>query len=224
MHSAKIKAWAHCVCRCIPPRTNNRIFLDQRTAGSMEKFSSELPFSILLMADPQEMEVDTHFYPVGICWHFGGSREKGGRAECLCLLCTAEHLLMHNQSFSHLANCPGPWLGGCDLHNHYPGTGSVCMPCSGNQPLLTQSGICIIPLQLLPSSFTLDMQSPPFSLAAAIPLCLCCFSFNMFSSNKDISFAPDVHSREKKGENTLKSWHRLVFPVTSPSISFWSYL
>lgn len=34
----------------------------------MEKFSSELPFPILLMADPERMEVDSHCYSEGICW------------------------------------------------------------------------------------------------------------------------------------------------------------
>lgn len=91
-------------------------------------------------------------------------------------------------------------------------------PCSGNQPPLTQSGICIIPLQLFPRSFGLDMQIPPFSLAAAIPLCQLVslfFSFQMFSSNKGISFASDALFHEEKIKNTLKSPHRLVSPGAS---------
>lgn len=49
-------------------------------------------------------------------------------------------------------------------------------------------------------------------------------SFFTFSSNKDISFAPDVHFHEKKREKTLKYWHRLVFPFhffLILSLNFW---
>lgn len=46
----------------------------------------------------------------------------------------------------------------------------------------------------------------------------------MFSSNKDIAFAPDVLFHEKKRETTLKSPHSLVSPVAFSSIPFQSFL
>lgn len=98
-------------------------------------------------------------------------------------------------------------------------------PCSGNQPPLAQSGICIIPLQLFPSSSALDMQIPPFSLAAAIPLCRLVYLLLHFSDVfQGISFSPDALFHENMRETTLKSPRKLVSPVTSSSIPFWSSL
>ena len=116
----------------------------------MEKFSSELPFSYpfdVRLTVNENGHPNIHFYLIGMfscrpsSQKLDGSRGAvRGVAEAsahvysvleqgviVCVLNTA-HLLMHNQSFSHLANCPALWLWVRNLHNHCPGTEQCVHP------------------------------------------------------------------------------------------------
>lgn len=116
----------------------------------MEKFSSELPFSYpfdVRLTGNENGHPNIHFGSTGLfrC-HPSSQTSEGSRgalrgvAEAyahvysvpqrgvIVRVPNTAHLLMHNQSFSHLANCPALWLWVGNLHNHCPGTEQCVHP------------------------------------------------------------------------------------------------
>lgn len=145
---------AHPLCRCISPLTNSSIF-----PGSENCRQHGQVFTWASISRPSDGWLSENgkghpLYSLGMRFQpgrpgLGGSRGEGEAELCVCVYpaqpvgwseLSAERLVMRNQSFSHLANCPGPWLGGCNLHNHYPGTAACACPALAISPRSPNQG------------------------------------------------------------------------------------
>lgn len=123
---------------------------DQKTAGNMAKFSSEVPFSYpfdVRLTVNENGHPNIHFYLIGMfgCHPSSQTLDRSHRAVrgmaetyahvysvpeqgVIVWVLNTAHLLMHNHSFSHLANCPALWLWVYNLHNRCPGTEQCVHP------------------------------------------------------------------------------------------------